>query len=209
MRQNVVNLCLAAMLCMGIATSVESGAGPLSGLLIQGKVVHVAAGDFWGILGDDGRNYDPGTLPVAFRHVAMKVRVEARLAAKRPARMWGKAIEILQIETQALDADAHAHHRQQEAIPGYQRSTHGYSVPDVDVIDAAGTAVTSASLFDTGKTVVVSFIFTSCTAICPILTATLTQTRQRLGVDAERVRIVSISIDPQYDTPLRGAYRWL
>jgi len=172
-------------------------------LTVKGKVVHVAAGNFWGILGSDGRNYDPGTLPVAFQQPELQVQVEAKLVAKRPARMWGKAIEIVLIEPLVLDHGAHAQHHHQETTPGYQRSVHDYNVPDVDVIDAGGAAVRSASLFATEKTVVVSFIFTSCTAICPILTATLTQTQQRLGPEAQRVRMVSISIDPDYDTPER------
>jgi protein SCO1/2 len=172
-------------------------------LTLKGKVVHVATGNFWGILGSDGKNYDPGTLPVAFQQPELQVQVEAKLVAKRPARMWGKAIEIVLIEPSALDHGAPAQHHHQETTPGYQRSVHDYKVPDVDVINSGGVAVSSASLFDTEKTVVVSFIFTSCTAICPILTATLTQTQLRLGSAAQRVRIVSISIDPDYDTPAR------
>jgi len=211
MRLNFVNACWVAMIFAGMWAPAASGAEPQSKqasmarevhvLTVQGKVVHVVAGNFWGIRGSDGRNYDPGILPVAFQQADMPVRIEARLVTKRSARMWGKAIEIVHIEKQALEPDAHSHH--QQAAPGYQRSVHDYKVPDVDVIDAGGAAVTSASLFDTDKTVVVSFIFTSCTAICPILTATLTQTQQRLGPEAQRVRIVSISIDPEYDTPAR------
>ena len=213
MRPNFVNVFRFALIFAGMWPLAASSAEPSSNrtnmaevdhvLTLKGKVVHVAAGNFWGILGSDGKNYDPGTLPVAFQQPELQVQVEAKLVAKRPARMWGKAIEIVMIEPLALDHGAHAQHHHQETTPGYQRSVHDYNVPDVDVIDAGGVAVSSASLFATEKTVVVSFIFTSCTAICPILTATLTQTHQLLGPEAQHVRIVSISIDPDYDTPER------
>jgi protein SCO1/2 len=49
--------------------------------------------------------------------------------------------------------------------------------------------------------VAVNFIFTTCTTICPVMTATFAQMRRALGPDAGRVRLVSISIDPEYDRP--------
>jgi protein SCO1/2 len=51
--------------------------------------------------------------------------------------------------------------------------------------------------------VVVNFIFTSCTAICPVMSVTFAQVQRALGKDVERPRMVSISIDPEYDTPAR------
>lgn len=52
------------------------------------------------------------------------------------------------------------------------------------------------------KVVVVSFIFTSCTDMCPINTARMTQVADVLG-DAlgKNVFFVSISVDPENDTP--------
>ena len=187
------------------ALSVQSASATraVSTLTIHGTIVHVEAGNFWGVLGSDGKPYDPGTLPEAFQKPDLLVVVEAKLVRKRPARMWGKAIEIVRIETTSAEPAAHHQHQHNEVALRYQRSVHEYHVPDVAVVDASGAALTSTSVFDTDKTLVVSFIFTSCTAICPILTSTLTQTRQRLGPDAAHVRIVSISIDPDYDTAAR------
>lgn len=211
MQQNVLNVCVLAMIFTGLwapsASQAEVQANhanhlnEVPRLMIQGKVVHVAAGDFWGILSDDGKKYDPGTLPDQFRIAELPVQLEAKLVKKRAVRMWGKPIEILQIDTPAVQHAAQHHH--QTPAPGYQRSVHDYKVPDIDVIEARGGAMTSTEVFNTEKTLVVSFIFTSCTAICPILTATLSQTQQQLGPYAEGVRIVSISIDPEYDTPVR------
>ncbi|MBL9173608.1 MAG: SCO family protein [Verrucomicrobiales bacterium] len=52
-----------------------------------------------------------------------------------------------------------------------------------------------------GKICVVSFVFTSCGISCLQVSRNLQRLQVRLGEDAEDVRIVSLSIDPQSDTP--------
>jgi protein SCO1/2 len=53
-----------------------------------------------------------------------------------------------------------------------------------------------------GKVVVINFIFVACTALCPRATANLAKLQQALGDHAGRdVFIVSISVDPEHDTP--------
>jgi protein SCO1/2 len=59
------------------------------------------------------------------------------------------------------------------------------------------------SLSDLGGTVaLVTFIYTSCTDTCPLVTAKLAQVQQGLGADfGPKVRFVSITVDPEHDTP--------
>jgi protein SCO1/2 len=53
-----------------------------------------------------------------------------------------------------------------------------------------------------GKVVAVTFIYTMCTATCPVLTPTLSFVQDRLGRDfGERIIFVSITVDPERDTP--------
>jgi protein SCO1/2 len=53
-----------------------------------------------------------------------------------------------------------------------------------------------------GKVVVVTFIFVTCTDACPLLTAKMADMQKRLGPDfGPRVRFVSITVDPERDTP--------
>jgi len=53
-----------------------------------------------------------------------------------------------------------------------------------------------------GKIVVLSFIYTSCRDICPVVTARLSQLEEKLGDVAGRdIFFVSVSIDPVNDTP--------
>ncbi|HET8538637.1 MAG TPA: SCO family protein [Anaeromyxobacter sp.] len=52
------------------------------------------------------------------------------------------------------------------------------------------------------KVVVIDFIFTRCVGACPILTERMNAVRRQLGdLFPEKVRFVSISIDPEFDTP--------
>ena len=55
-----------------------------------------------------------------------------------------------------------------------------------------------------GKLVVVSFIYTSCPDICPLITARLAMVKDQLGSAMGRdVFFVSITVDPENDTPER------
>lgn len=53
-----------------------------------------------------------------------------------------------------------------------------------------------------GKVVAVTFIYATCTDTCPLLTAKMAGMQKRLGPDfGPRVRFVSITVDPERDTP--------
>ena len=53
-----------------------------------------------------------------------------------------------------------------------------------------------------GKVVVLTFIYATCADTCPLLTAKMVALQRRLGSDfAQRVFFVSITVDPERDTP--------
>jgi protein SCO1/2 len=97
------------------------------------------------------------------------------------------------------DHDAHHHHH--EVPSGIRRSVASYLVPDVMLVDQHGRRVAVRDLLATDKPLLMNFIFTTCTAICPVMTATFGQVQQGLAEDRDKVRMVSISIDPEQDTP--------
>lgn len=71
--------------------------------------------------------------------------------------------------------------------------------------DTQGRTVTEASL--KGQPHAIFFGFTRCPEICPTTLASLTRLHQALGKDAEKLRIVFVSVDPEHDTPkLLGEY---
>ena len=102
--------------------------------------------------------------------------------------------------------DQHAHHVQEakEAQKSnYKRSEHTYQVPEVKLVRQDGTEVALPKELDDGRAVFVNFMFTSCTSICPMLSHTFQQVQAKLGEGINKVHLVSISIDPEQDTPER------
>ena len=53
------------------------------------------------------------------------------------------------------------------------------------------------------KVVVINFMFTTCTSVCPPMTATLSRVQKLLGDRSKEVNMISISVDPTTDTPER------
>ena len=54
-----------------------------------------------------------------------------------------------------------------------------------------------------GKVVLLSFGYSSCTAVCPVTLATLAQARRQLGAAAADTRVVYVTVDPERDDPAR------
>lgn len=71
-------------------------------------------------------------------------------------------------------------------------------VPAFTLRDHRGQDVTQADWL--GSVVVVNFIYSRCAEACPLSTAHMLKL-QTVYVQDPRVRLVSISVDPDYDTP--------
>ncbi|MFZ3018007.1 MAG: SCO family protein [Gallionella sp.] len=100
-------------------------------------------------------------------------------------------------------AETEHHHHHHAMADSYQRSSASYSIPDVRLVDADGAKVALRDGLGGDEPVMLNFIFTSCTAICPVMSATFQQVQEKLGDERGKVRMVSISIDPENDTPAR------
>jgi len=84
---------------------------------------------------------------------------------------------------------------------GVTRVEREYLEPDAVLRDVDGHTVALRALLEADRPVMLDFIYTSCTAICPMLSETFAQVQRALGADAAGLRMVSISIDPEVDTP--------
>jgi protein SCO1/2 len=74
------------------------------------------------------------------------------------------------------------------------------AAPDFALIDQDGRAIELAGL--RGKRVLIDFVFTNCDGPCPILTAKHVQLQRSLDSELRaRTHFVSISLDPERDTP--------
>jgi protein SCO1/2 len=52
-----------------------------------------------------------------------------------------------------------------------------------------------------GKAVLISFVYTHCPNVCPIITANLAAAQRQLGAQARHLQILLVTVDPRRDTP--------
>jgi protein SCO1/2 len=71
--------------------------------------------------------------------------------------------------------------------------------PDFTLTDQSGQKVSMAD--QRGKLVVLTFLYTNCPDVCPLITQNLNQALQMLGAKSEDVRVLAVSVDPEGDTP--------
>ena len=102
--------------------------------------------------------------------------------------------------------DPHAaHHQMMHQMKRATRSTADYTLPQVKLVRDDGKTVSLPEELDDGRPVVLDFIFTTCATICPVMSQTFAQVQRKLGDARGKVHMVSISIDPEEDTPARLA----
>ncbi|MDZ4184640.1 MAG: SCO family protein [Desulfuromonadales bacterium] len=84
----------------------------------------------------------------------------------------------------------------------YKRSVEKYLIPDVTLVNQDGDKVRLKSLLEIDQPVVVNFIYGTCTTICPVLSAGYLNLQRKVTAGNGQVRLISITIDPENDTPL-------
>lgn len=83
----------------------------------------------------------------------------------------------------------------------YTKTWEKYTVPDVTLVNQDGVKVNLRNLLLQDKPVLVDFIYTTCTTICPVLSANFVNFQRRMSDMPGTYQLVSISIDPENDTP--------
>lgn len=78
-----------------------------------------------------------------------------------------------------------------------------YEIPNLQLVRQDGKSVSLREEMDDGRPVVLNFIFTTCGSICPLMSQVFGEFQRRLGAESARVHMMSISIDPEQDTPER------
>jgi protein SCO1/2 len=101
-------------------------------------------------------------------------------------------------------ADPHAHHKAMLQQPSAPAKPADVELKDLLLIDQDGREVNFVSDVIGDRIVVMDFVYTSCTTICPVLSALFGQLQERLGERlGEEVALISVSVDPVRDTPQR------
>jgi protein SCO1/2 len=73
--------------------------------------------------------------------------------------------------------------------------------PDFALRDTTGKVVRLSQY--KGKAVLLTFIYTHCPDVCPLIVANLHTALLKLGPAASKLQIVAVSVDPKGDTPKR------
>ncbi|WP_350648120.1 SCO family protein [Pseudomonas sp. HY13-MNA-CIBAN-0226] len=105
-------------------------------------------------------------------------------------------------QAMAHSADEHAGHD----MPAKSATSESAQVKfaDVALVDQTGKAVRLEPDLVSNKIVVMSFIYTSCTTVCPVVSSIMGKVQKQLGARVgTEVQLVSISIDPQRDDAKR------
>jgi protein SCO1 len=102
---------------------------------------------------------------------------------------------------------AHSGHEHADRTPT-KRSVIEPRIPRLILVRDDGAKIDIGTELERQGPIYLNFIYTSCGSVCPVLSQTLSLLRDRLGPERARVRMISLSIDPEYDTPPRlAAYR--
>lgn len=81
--------------------------------------------------------------------------------------------------------------------------TASYAIPPIHLTRADGKTVSLPEEMNDGRPVVLNFVFTTCSSICPLMSQILAQFEHKLGAERDQVHLMSISTDPEEDTPAR------
>jgi protein SCO1/2 len=73
------------------------------------------------------------------------------------------------------------------------------SLPDFTLRDQSGQEVSMAA--QRGKLVLLTFLYTHCPDVCPLITQNLNEGLRTLGSERDQVRVLAVSVDPKGDTP--------
>ena len=82
-------------------------------------------------------------------------------------------------------------------------SSADYVLPDIWLVRDDDRRIKLPAELNDGRPVVLNFVYTTCPGICPMMSQVFSQFQERLGAQRSKVHMVSISIDPEQDTPAR------
>ena len=104
----------------------------------------------------------------------------------------------------SAEDDPHAHHKAMMNKPVEPAKTTEVDLLDLVLMDQNGDEMKFVSDVIGDRIVVMDFIYTNCTTVCPVISAVFGQVQKQLGDQlGNEVVMVSVSVDPVRDTPQR------
>ena len=132
-----------------------------------------------------------GPLPVAFGPCARPCRSPPCSPSPRPAQRGCGSSSATKIEGPTHELEEHLGFAGAALSRRGRRSRSRSTTP-------TGTPVTLAG--QRGRYVLVTFLYTHCPDVCPLIAANLNAALRTLGAGTKHVRVLAVSVDPKGDT---------
>ena len=124
----------------------------------------------------------------------------------RPGANWcrGPALNLASVAIALLIAgcggsgNAAPSHQSRAKFAGTQ-AIPSKTAPPLSLNDSLGHQVNIRQY--RGKAVLVTFIYTHCPDVCPLIVGNLHTAQAQLGSEAKKLQIIAVSVDPKGDTP--------
>lgn len=124
----------------------------------------------------------------------------------RPTATTLLGLSLLLASPLALAHAGHEHGAKPAEPPAARQEKASVRFADVSLLDQDGMPVRLEQDLVGDHLVVMGFIYTSCTTVCPVVSSIMSKVQQQLGGRVgEEIRLVSISVDPQRDDAKRLA----
>ena len=123
-----------------------------------------------------------------------KAQRRTPVSVKRPWWLWGVCVLVTLVGV-GLYLRVSFENASRQAAHDLPRL---WDVPDFALIERSGQSVTRADLL--GKVWIASIIFTRCAEECPLVSNHMARLQATFAAEPD-VRLVSITVDPAYDTP--------
>lgn len=127
-------------------------------------------------------------------------------AARTLAMIVAALLACASVNVQATenDTDSHAKHRAMMKKTAAAATVASVMLHNSILLTQDGDAVHFVDDVIDDRIVVIDFVYTTCTTVCPVLSAIFAQVQNRLGDRlGTDVHLVSVSVDPNRDTPER------
>ncbi|HGY9626144.1 TPA: SCO family protein [Pseudomonas putida] len=114
------------------------------------------------------------------------------------------ALSLLMASHLAQAHAGHDHSGHAQQPPAARQEKASVRFADVSLLDQDGMPVRLEKDLVGDRLVVMGFIYTSCTTVCPVVSSIMSKVQQQLGGRVgEEIQLVSISVDPQRDDSKR------
>lgn len=115
------------------------------------------------------------------------------------------AVSLLLSATATTPATTFAHQPSTPslALQRYRRAVVAYTVPPVTLVDMHGAAVTLSTALRHHEPVLLQFVYTTCSTTCPVMSGIFAAVQTQFGSELAEANLLSITIDPEHDTPAR------